>query len=81
MSAQEPAIGRIVHYRARGSADGKFPPVCRAAIVTDVHDLFTVSLAVINPSGIFFDTHLCESPTEFVPGSWHWHDVCPDGSR
>lgn len=29
-------VGDPVHYVARGSADGRFPPVCRAAIVTEV---------------------------------------------
>lgn len=31
-----PAVGRVVHYTSRGSADGVFAPLCRAAIVTDV---------------------------------------------
>lgn len=30
------SVGRIVFYKARGSADGKFPSKDRAAIVTDV---------------------------------------------
>lgn len=33
---QKPTIGRIVHYKSRGSADGKYPSVARAAIITDV---------------------------------------------
>jgi hypothetical protein len=32
-----PSVGRIVHYVARGSADGVFPRTCRAAIITDVY--------------------------------------------
>ncbi len=36
MSTPKPAGGRIVHYVARGSADGVFPPACRAAILTEV---------------------------------------------
>lgn len=31
-----PSIGRVVHYVARGSADGKYPPACRVAHVTEV---------------------------------------------
>lgn len=31
-----PSVGRVVHYVARGSADGVFPAVCRAAVVTEV---------------------------------------------
>jgi hypothetical protein len=32
----KPSIGRNVHYVARGSADGVFPPVCRHAQITEV---------------------------------------------
>ena len=31
-----PSVGRIVHYVARGSADGLFPKACRAATVAEV---------------------------------------------
>jgi hypothetical protein len=82
MSAQKPSVGRIVHYRSRGSADGVFPAVCRAALVTEVHGVFNVSLAVVNPTGLFFDrelTHTGSSAGETVqPGTWHWHTECPD---
>lgn len=36
MADQLPAVGRIVHYRSRGSADGVFKAECRAAIITEV---------------------------------------------
>lgn len=53
-----PTPGRMVHYVARGSADGKFPCVCRSAIITevspDLNDPYTVGLAVLNPTGLFF---------------------------
>lgn len=56
----KPSVGRIVHYVARGSADGQFPVACRAAVITEV-DAGTpqrsgggrVGLAVLNPTGIF----------------------------
>lgn len=32
----KPSISRAVHYVSRGSADGVFPPACRAATVTEV---------------------------------------------
>lgn len=59
----KPSVGRIVHYVARGSADGRFPKVCRAAIVTEVPELLSegpndgtaAHLAVLNPTGMFFD--------------------------
>lgn len=71
-----PSIGRIVHYMARGSADGVFPPTCRAAVITDldktVLDLEYVSLCVLNPSGIFFDQQIAHDEDRKTPGSWHW---------
>jgi hypothetical protein len=54
----QPTIGDSVHYVARGSADGKFPKACRAAIVTERDDpgganadLNRVGLMVANPTG------------------------------
>lgn len=38
----QPSVGRVVHYVARGSADGAFPPACRAATVTEVVEEVTV---------------------------------------
>lgn len=69
----KPSVGRIVHYVARGSADGVFPPVCRAAIVTFVQDEEedVLSLAVLNPSGLFFDSALLYDVAKH-PGTWHW---------
>lgn len=68
----KPTVGRIVHYVARGSADGKFPPVHRAAIVAadPVDDYFTCNLVVLNPQGIFFD-EVAFDPNK-SPGTWHW---------
>lgn len=42
----EPTVGRVVHYRPKGP-DG---PI-QAAIVTAVHDVHSVSLAVFLPDG------------------------------
>jgi hypothetical protein len=82
-----PTVGRIVHYVARGSADGVFPKTCRAAIITEVDlDQNTghegnVMLCVLNPQGIFFDScdydegHIVEKlfrRPEYTPGTWHW---------
>lgn len=33
----DPHVGQSVLYVARGSADGVFPPVDRAAIITELH--------------------------------------------
>lgn len=77
-----PAVGRIVHYVAPGSADGRFPPAHRAAIITDVRVSEThdpafelrdeVRLAVLNPTGLFFTEWLREDNTGSTPFTWHW---------
>lgn len=72
-----PAVGRVVHYMARGSADGIYLPVCRAAIITQINyeDVDGpegyVGLAVLNPTGLFFHEDV-EYSNESAPGSWHW---------
>lgn len=48
------SIGRDVHYVSRGSADGVFPPTCRAAKITEVGEDGLVGLAVLNPDGLYF---------------------------
>lgn len=77
-----PSIGRTVHYRSRGSADGRFQPECRAAIVTAVdtyqdgeengQHIGHVSLAVLNPFGMFFDQGVMQDEDEKAGGTWHW---------
>jgi hypothetical protein len=71
----KPSISRDVHYVARGSADGRFPSVCRAAKVTEVNpdDPNHVGLFVMNPTGLFFHSlkdggsHY-DDPTAETPG-------------
>jgi hypothetical protein len=77
----EPDIGDIVHYRSRGSSDGKFAPMCVAAVVTLYHgqrraapfeDAQIVSLAVLNPAGLFFQSEAPQDETRSKGGTWHW---------
>jgi hypothetical protein len=49
-----PSIGRDVHYVSRGSADGVYPAVCRAAKITEVGEGGRVGLVVFNPDGEYF---------------------------
>lgn len=83
-----PSVGRIVHYLSRGSADGALPPACRAAIITEVCEIDVpvnlpreqlenipvepVSLAVLNPAGLFFDEFIEHDADATRPGTWHW---------
>lgn len=66
-------------YVARGSADGRFPPVNRLAFVTEVdshvQDGRKVGLMVANPSGLFFhplEMGGVEYDPDGAPGTWHW---------
>jgi hypothetical protein len=77
-NALQPTVGRVVYYKARGSADGVFPKVDRAAMVTDVRDdasvvdgpqKWQVRLAVFNPEGLFFSGWLDQGQEG---GQWDW---------
>jgi DNA-binding IclR family transcriptional regulator len=71
-------VGRIVHYLSHGSAvrlDGSqvHGMRCRAAVVTEVFAREVVALAVLGPSGMFFDGHVVEHPSGLRKGgTWHW---------
>lgn len=71
--SQTPSVGRIVHYTSFGTPGGEYPSRCRAAIITEVEeDECCVSLAVLNPSGMFFN-HLIELDKDaLLGGTWHW---------
>lgn len=71
MSVQVPSIGRVVHYRSFGTPGGEYLPEPRAAIVTEVLEDGAVSLAVLNPEGMFFNrgVSFSEDPK---PGHWSW---------
>jgi hypothetical protein len=73
-----PSVGRDVHYMSRGSADGVYPPVCRAAKVTEVGTDGRLGLVVLNPDGVFFHpltkdggVH-CDDRPGPAGGTWHW---------
>ncbi|MCZ0983974.1 hypothetical protein O1L60_45250 [Streptomyces diastatochromogenes] len=82
MSEQPLVIGRIVHYVARGSADGRYPCTCRTAIVTAVTDAGLPALAVLSPEGLFFSDPLAHAPAApLTGGTWHWPTIAEDGRR
>jgi hypothetical protein len=67
-----PVIGRMVHYVSYGSADGRYESVCRAAVVTETRDSGELGLAVLNPTGMFFDRQVRNSEKKHTGGTWHW---------
>jgi hypothetical protein len=79
--SQSPSIGRIVHYHSYGTPGGEYLPEPRAAIITaiDQSDMpyataigdTTVALAVLNPTGMFFNQTVPFSE-EPKPGHWSW---------
>ena len=73
---QQPSVGRVVHYMARGSADGVYPPVARAAIITEVGDTWdTIGVFVISPTGMFHRSLFeggCAYDEDGAPGTWCW---------
>lgn len=66
-----PSVGRVVHYASYGTPGGEYLPECRAAVVTAVSEVGSVSLAVLNPTGMFFNVDVAygDEPTG---GTWHW---------
>lgn len=92
MTAMPPSVGRIVHYVSHGTPvreDGTraYAPRCRAAVIADVSDHpeadQTASLAVLNPTGMFFNEHVphaedvAAGASEHPVGTWHWPEFVP----
>jgi hypothetical protein len=81
----EPNIGRSVHYTSFGTPGGEYESECRAAIVTEVDEPGTtngaVGLAVLNPTGLFFNRHVpyAGNGQRRRGGTWHWPE--PAGSN
>jgi hypothetical protein len=83
----KPSVGRIVHYVSYGTPGGEYGKECRAAIITEVTPIpapETVGLAVLNPSGMFFNRNVPQDERppadkitdgeyeERLGGTWHW---------
>lgn len=77
MPQATPTVGRIVHYKTRGSADGVYPPTNFAAIITEVCDGKAsldagencVHLAVFGPQGLRFELHVVQGDNA---AQWNW---------
>ncbi|GGJ55588.1 hypothetical protein [Glutamicibacter ardleyensis] len=79
----QPTVGRTVHYQSYGTPGGEYLPEPRAAIVTSVEGAIEdadgvvtqyLSLAVLNPTGFFFNLAVPSSP-EPKPGHWNWPPI------
>lgn len=72
--SETPSVGRIVHYVSYGTPGGEFPSVCRAAVITEVHNSEELGLAVLNPTGMFFNRSNRDDGGSdgHVGGTWHW---------
>lgn len=76
----KPSIGRIVHYVSYGTPGGEYGKACRAAIVTEIPEQTKpdgpnplVGLAVLNPTGMFFNQAVPYHPGPGAGGgTWHW---------
>jgi len=74
MPDQQPSVGRAVHYVSYGTPGGEYDSQCRAATITEVYpghsDL--VGLAVLNPTGMFFNRSTQQDEDGKRGGTWHW---------
>lgn len=78
---QAPSVGRIVHYVSYGTPGGEYTSQCRAAIITAVDatpddtpepgQVFA-SLAVLNPTGTFFNQCVLQDEEDHTGGTWHF---------
>lgn len=68
MSEQQPSVGRIVHYVSYGTPGGEYASQCRAAIITETDTSDTVGLAVLNPTGVFFNRTVTHHTGGETPG-------------
>lgn len=72
---QTPSIGRIVHYHSYGTPGGEFLPEPRAAVITEIVEAServhapVVSLAVLNPTGMFFNRDVHHHDGRETPGA------------
>jgi hypothetical protein len=65
-------IGDIVHYVSYGTPGGEHLSTCRAAIVTDIRPDASLDLAVLNPTGLFFNLSTLHNESKHQGGTWHY---------
>jgi hypothetical protein len=76
-----PSVGRVVHYVSYGTpvqpnGSQAFTSECRAAVITEVSEETgfgkLVGLAVLNPTGYFFNRGVEQDEATKGGGTWHW---------
>jgi hypothetical protein len=79
VTAQQPSVGRIVHYVSYGTPGGEYTSQCRAAIIAAVpsgvwteEDGQPLDLVVLNPTGLFFNRCPQDESDPHFGGTWHW---------
>lgn len=78
----KPSIGRIVHYVSFGTPGGEYTSECRAAIITAADgtiDPERIGLAVLNPTGLFFNRTVPHDEEGKLGGTWHWPERIEEG--
>jgi hypothetical protein len=85
----QPSVGHIVHYTSYGTPGGEYTSECRAAIVTavtpvslgfDSAPVLVVDLAVLNPTGLFFNREVPHDEDGKAGGTWHWPERVEEGA-
>ena len=74
---QTPSIGRIVHYRRPGSADGKHKAETSPAIITEVYSNDDCQLTIFNPNGMYMARIPYAGDGHIKPSHWHWPSFTP----
>lgn len=89
----KPSVGQVVHYVSYGTPGGEYASECRAATITEVKHLgnlegpLVVGLAVMNPTGMFFNRGVAYDEGAETPGDPNCtaphgagpHRYCPCG--
>jgi hypothetical protein len=79
----KPSVGRVVHYVSYGTPGGEYASECRAAVITETVPIARgsaevgVSLAVLNPAGMFFNRNVPQDEDSHAGGTWHWPEREP----
>jgi hypothetical protein len=73
MKKHTPLVNQLVHYVSYGTPGGEYASQCRAAVVTEIISEDLVSLAVLNPTGLFFNQRVPRDASD-EPRGGTWHD-------